>query len=240
MKICPKCQVDHNKKGTFCSRKCANSRSWSEQDKQKKSIALKNSPKLQLVLDTLKTAGERGRQTMEERGYIRRNAPTNSLQQRTCPICNIQFFTRKKSKKYCGTVCVRVANKLRNNTPEGRARLRDIGRNGGFGKKGYTKNGTYYQSSIEKQCFEYLEDNNILFEAHKPIPNSTKISDCYIAEVDLWIEIDGIDRDKKQKWLQQEYRFWINKLDIYKENNLNFCVVKSFDEFKNLLGWRIG
>lgn len=39
MKICPKCNTTHNKPGTFCSRKCANSRVFSEESKQKKSVA---------------------------------------------------------------------------------------------------------------------------------------------------------------------------------------------------------
>jgi hypothetical protein len=41
MKICPKCGTSHEKSGIFCSRKCANSRVWSETDKQKKSNSLK-------------------------------------------------------------------------------------------------------------------------------------------------------------------------------------------------------
>ena len=41
MKKCPKCNVDHVKPGIFCSRKCANSRNWTESDKLKKSIANK-------------------------------------------------------------------------------------------------------------------------------------------------------------------------------------------------------
>lgn len=36
MKKCPKCGTEHEKKGTFCSRACANSRTWTEDDKQKK------------------------------------------------------------------------------------------------------------------------------------------------------------------------------------------------------------
>lgn len=45
MKQCPKCKTEHNKPGVFCSRKCANSRTWSEEDKLKKSISAKNSEK---------------------------------------------------------------------------------------------------------------------------------------------------------------------------------------------------
>ena len=49
MKKCPKCGGDHDKKGKFCSRSCANSRTWSEEDKKKKSKIAKNSEKVQLA-----------------------------------------------------------------------------------------------------------------------------------------------------------------------------------------------
>ena len=41
MKICPKCNSEHQKLGTFCSRSCANSRVFSAEAIQKKSIANK-------------------------------------------------------------------------------------------------------------------------------------------------------------------------------------------------------
>ena len=41
MKVCPKCNKEHEKPGTYCSRSCANSREWSSVAKNKKSIALK-------------------------------------------------------------------------------------------------------------------------------------------------------------------------------------------------------
>lgn len=35
-KICPKCGVNHNKRGPYCSRTCGNSRVWTDEDKEKK------------------------------------------------------------------------------------------------------------------------------------------------------------------------------------------------------------
>lgn len=43
MKTCPKCNIEHSKNGIFCSRTCANSRVWNEEDKLKKSKANKKS-----------------------------------------------------------------------------------------------------------------------------------------------------------------------------------------------------
>lgn len=41
MKICPKCKIQHSMSGIYCSRKCANSRQFSDEAKKKKSIATK-------------------------------------------------------------------------------------------------------------------------------------------------------------------------------------------------------
>ena len=41
MKICPKCNSEHSKPGTFCSRSCANSREWTDIAKKQKSKSLK-------------------------------------------------------------------------------------------------------------------------------------------------------------------------------------------------------
>lgn len=236
MKTCPKCKVHHEKNGTFCSRKCANSRTWTEADKEKKRNAIHSSEKFKNALVKIKEGAERGRQTQLERGYVEKNKPISPLIEIVCPVCGISKTTRQAhAKKYCSAKCFNVANKERCNTPEERARLRDIGRKGGFGKKGYTTGGTYYQSSIEKRCFELLEQSGIEFEAHKHLPNSTKVSDCYLPSRDLWIEIDGIDRDKRKKWLESEYNYWVEKISQYKEQDLNFVIVKSFNEFSKVI-----
>lgn len=63
-----------------CSRKCANSRTWTEQDNIKKSISNKNSERY-------------------------KNNSKNKIT-RNCPICNIQFQTTPHSKKvYCSHKC---------------------------------------------------------------------------------------------------------------------------------------
>ncbi len=166
-----------------------------------------------------------------------------------CCDCKKEFEVewRRRSRKYCSADCfnnreytqetrekIGKKSKERCGTIDGRKRMRDIGRKGGFGKKGYTKFGTYYQSSIEQVCFEFLEENKIKFTPHKNIPNSSKVSDVYLDEKNLWVEIDGIDREKRSKWLEEEYKYWKEKLEIYKKENLNFKIVKSFKEFKEI------
>ena len=112
-----------------------------------------------------------------------------------------------------------------------RIRLKEIGRKGGFGKKGYTNNGIYYQSNFEKECFEYLEENDIFFEPHKSLPNSSKICDIYFPNKNIWIELDGINREKRKEWLGKDYDYWLDKLNEYQTKKLNFKIFYNYKEF---------
>jgi hypothetical protein len=162
-----------------------------------------------------------------------------------CKECKLPFEVNwnKRSQQFCSNDCRHINKeylsnisskmKITCNTIEARKRLRDIGRKGGFGQKGYTEKGTYYESNLEKQSFEYLEKNNIKFVPHKHIPNSSKVSDIYLIDKNLWIELDGINREKKKKWLGQDYQYWLNKLDIYKQNNLKYKIIYTLNELKD-------
>ena len=213
--------------GKFCSKYCANSFSTKE---KRAEINKKVSEKL--------------------KGKIIGGKPNRTHVipiAKICPQCKNTFyvFLKHKNKIYCSKKCVNdcpehklkmsIISSKRCSTPEGRERMKIIGRKGGFGTKGYTKLGIYYQSNFEKNAFEYLENNNIKFEPHKPIPNSSKISDVFLPKINLWIELDGIDREKRKMWLGKDYDYWIEKLQIYKNNNLNYIVFKSMFEFENYI-----
>jgi len=220
MKVCENCENEHSGtygSGRFCSKKCA--KAFSTKAKRKE---------------------------INEKVSKKRKENAHKDVEKICPECKKQFAVHwnKRNNICCSSSCARklrskdpiyiqkISNSLRNiyKNEEKRKHLRDIGRKGGFGTKGKTKNGTQYQSKIEKQCFEWLEENNIKFEAHKYIPNSSKISDIYLMEKNLWIEIDGINREKKKKWLGQDYNYWLNKLEIYKQNNLQYKIVYTLEE----------
>lgn len=84
MKQCPKCNSEHEKSGKFCSRKCANSRVWSEKDKEIKSISGKNSEKV-------KVANRKRAKGKDER---------------ECSVCKIKFSCyHSRVKKYCSLNC---------------------------------------------------------------------------------------------------------------------------------------
>lgn len=93
LKVCPKCQANHAKPGTFCSRSCANSRG----------------PRSKLFKSTVsgKLKGRTGnalsesavRSLIASRGHTIRMDDPNTM----CVICNID--TKSKKRKTCSAVC---------------------------------------------------------------------------------------------------------------------------------------
>lgn len=217
--ICENCNKQHDGSygsGRFCSSKCA--RGFSTKAKRKE-INKKVSEKL-----------------------------TKEKLIKVCPECGKEFnpYANRSGIKFCSNPCslnnrlkrpeyrkaLSKAQKKRCESIEERNRLRKIGRKGGFGNKGYTKRGIRFESNLEKKCFEHLDILGLKYEAHKIIPNSSKVSDIYLVDFDLWIEIDGIDREVKKKYLKENYEYWIHKLEIYEEHNLNYKIYKTFKEFQ--------
>lgn len=213
MNLCKNCSTKTNNP-TFCSRSC----SVSFNNKNRK--------------HTQETKDKIGKAILKRKMII-------------CPTCNKEFMQKRTSSVFCSRTCasnseiirnkLQIAAKRRVSAPEEKKRLRDIGRFGGFGKKGYTKFGTRYDSILEEKCFELLEELNIPFIPHKNIPNSSKVSDIYLIDEDIYIELDGINREKKNKWLEREYKYWLDKLAIYKNNNLHYKIFYTFQEFKKYM-----
>ena len=222
--ICEYCNKNHNGtygSGRFCSKECAHgfsTKNNKEKIYRKVSKALTKEP------------------------YIK-----------ICKTCTKYFETKRKYKKYCSKECsnsfrkteeykktMSIVNKKRCENVNERLRLKEIGRKGGFGKKGYTNRGVYYESNFEKSVFEYLDKMNIIYEAHKHLPNSSKVSDLYIKIINIWIELDGINREKRKIWLGQDYIYWLNKLKIYEENNLNYKIFYNLNQIKEFINKNIG
>lgn len=223
MKICENCGLNNEGNygsGRFCNQKCAKSYStkFKRNDINKK------------VSETL----------------LNKKIKPN----RYCEYCGKILDKNKRKKiKTCNSSCAsklnwsdsdfrkKIVQQIREKC-EGeneRKRLRDIGKKGGFGKKGYTDNGVYFESSLEKKCYEFLDSNHINYIPHKQIPNSTKITDIFLIDYNIWIELDGINREKNKSWLKENYTYWLEKLMIYEEQNLRFSVIYNYDEFCNFI-----
>ena len=104
MKQCPKCNTEHNKLGTFCSRACANSRVCSDENKHKKSIALKDRPSTQTAADRT-VAAEKLRNTrlqkylstpFDELGCENRRRRVFEEQEHKCIKCGISEWSGHK------------------------------------------------------------------------------------------------------------------------------------------------
>lgn len=103
MKLCPKCGDEHEKPGTFCSRKCANGRVWTEEDKAKKSLALagkplrqprgKTGPRTQAVIDKLTESRRAASKEKFEAGLISERSALRGHLARArgykCEVCGL-------------------------------------------------------------------------------------------------------------------------------------------------------
>ena len=135
-KKCPKCGMLHSKKGTFCSRHCSNSRTWSEADKLKKSKAAKTSEKVKFA--NIKFASK-GKPRVKRLTIV-------------CKACQKEFQVTpaKRNKQYCSAKC----------------RYSEFGGyNEGSGRSysGHYK-GIYCASTYELCWVIYHLDHNILFK----------------------------------------------------------------------------
>jgi len=162
MKKCEKCNNEHDESygsGRFCSKQCSNSRTWTEEDKQKRSISVKNSEKTKAII----------KNRLEQRIY------------KKCPMCNILFPIQNgtKNKIYCSKQCYNKDHELKYRKKSSGGYRKGSGRCIG----GYYKN-IYCHSTYElifliwnldhnkniKRCdkiFEYIYDNKI----HKYFPD---------------------------------------------------------------------
>lgn len=86
MKTCPKCSIEHNKIGLFCSRSCANSRGPRTEEFK---ISVSN-----------KLSGKTGLPNVNKGKYLVERTLVN------CLTCNTEFKTKvSEPHKYCSNVC---------------------------------------------------------------------------------------------------------------------------------------
>ena len=207
--------------GRFCSVKCARSFS-TKKDRAKISKKIskankKNKPKVELV----------------------------------CGQCGKQFYRNfnKRYVRFCSRKCGAIyshndpayavqqsaSHKKNFTTLASRQRMRDIGRKGGFGTKSVTSNGVRCDSNFERKAFDLLEQLKIEFEPHKSLPDSAKMCDAYLPLQNIWIELDGINREKHKHLQLAEYPRWIAKLEEYRINNLHVEVFTSMVDFEKFI-----
>ena len=166
----------------YCSRACANTRKWSDEDKLKKSLSLKGIVGHHVSEDYRKILSEK------MKGNTHKPKALRII--RTCPVCGAQFITTpNRNKLYCSKECWNSIS-------------------GGF-REGSVKNhlhGVYgehrYDSSWELIWIKWAIQQGIIFErnkqgfdylfeggSHKYYP------DFYLPETDEYVEVKGIQDD---------------------------------------------
>ena len=125
----------------YCSRRCANSRIWGDEDKLKKSISAKNSEKVRIA-----NSFNRGKLFNRiERGRSGKGKIKN------CLLCGIEFYVHNSelSQKFCSLKC------FHNSSIIGGYR-----KGSGHGRSGYYK-GFWCDSTYELSYLIYCLDHNI-------------------------------------------------------------------------------
>ena len=185
MKICPKCGVSHQKTGKFCSRSCANSRTWTTSVNEKRAISNK------------KAASQMDPTIVHDRVKLghRYQGPYCKIKWLNCSHCGVGFWasTHKEHYTTCSDVCF-LAVKRKNRA----------------GKKVFY-NGEWYDSNWEVEMVKWFIDINIKYErVNTGIPwidSKGKHRQCYpdfyIPSLDLYV-------DPKNKFCIQDQKEKLN------------------------------
>lgn len=228
MKICPKCNLTHEKPGTFCSRKCANSRNFSESAKLKKSLATKEAANRGVYKNSQKydrsyiyTEEYRKRQSDKIKDAYRKD-PSLAENLRCMHTGKIvSEATRKKLR----------ANAIKNN----------LGGHTSKNKLYYEcvdKTIIYLQSSYEILLAKSLDSNGIKWERPKPLYWTSEDNlvhkyypDFYLIDYNVYIDTKNdyliIKDAKKIDCVRIQNNI---KLLIVDKNNLDWCFIQKMLE----------
>ncbi len=218
MKICPKCSTEHQKPGTFCSRKCANARVWNDVDKDKKSQSARNSDKVKKA-----------------------NNQKRTLVIKNCKMCDKEFETY--SGIYCSNTCRASDPELQKQVNE---KLSDIAKLRYKLNPEMHPNrlcAGIHESYPERMVKMFFENNGMI--KNIDFIQQYKIDkyhiDFFIPKLNLGIEIDGErwhDLDSLKERIRQNVieshisllRFWAKKITKKLHHN---DLLEIIDKLKN-------
>lgn len=213
MKVCPKCSVNHLKIGTFCSRKCANSRVWSDNDKQIKSIANKQ------FYHT--DNGKQRRKELSEKNKNQKHTDESNTKRSEKMK---EWWTPERKAKQAEVASNRVIK------PETLEKMSKIAKERGFGghtskRKMYFCKNTgeviYLHSSYEIEFAKILESMGIFWSRPNPLPwvDEFGISHMYYPD----FKVNEVYFDTKNDYLAIKDLPKINAVKL--QNNVNVVIV---------------
>lgn len=220
MKTCPKCKTIHLKDGVFCSRHCANSRKWSLKDKQKKSVAAKNSSFV-----------------LTENKFRKRNLIEKI--ELMCEQCKQTFFVFPSEKKrhYCSKNCY---YQCPNKQKFFKKKVGGYRKNSGRGKQGWYK-GYYCNSSWELAWVVYQLEHGLKFQRNTKgfeyVFDNKKhefFPDFQIDSTQFYVEVKGyMDRKNIAKLTQFPHKLEVlGKVEI--QPFLEYVIKKYGSNFVSL------
>jgi len=210
MKVCEKCNNEYDTiygSGRFCSRNCANSRTWSSSDRKKKSESAKKSLRVQ---EALKKAIKK--------------SPVNKVKLEriinVCNVCNGDIQTNvKRNQTYHKECWYSIAGGYRKGS--------------GRSKGSYYRE-QWFDSDFEIEVAKFLDDNNIQWIRNTQrfyyIWNGKKtyyIPDFYLKDYQLFLETKGY------WWADKEQR---TKCAVATNNIQWICIMqKEWETNKNVV-----
>ena len=209
MKVCPKCGITHNKTGTFCSRKCANSRVFSKESIERKRTS--NKKHYTSLTDDVK---KKRVDHLREINPSIAGGPFTKIKLSNCSHCGKEFWKNNANGRFsttCSDECF-LAVKRKN-----RAGSKTI------------YNGESYDSSWEAKLAEWFDYSNISYVRPKQsIPWVDSIGkqrkyfpDFYLPAIDLYVDPKNkfCIKDQKEKldYVSQKINLLYGEIDSIKE-----------------------
>jgi hypothetical protein len=213
MKICPRCNISHNKNGTYCSRSCGNVRIRTEDDKKRISEKLKEYYKTNDGLERKKKISSEMTIIMskEERKKLQSEKVKSSFTKER----KKQYSERQKGKKLSEETKKKLSVAAKNNELGGHTSKR---------KMKYQKvDGSiiYLQSNYEILLAEMLDKLNI--EWIRPSPfiwiDDNNVSHRYYPD----FKIGDIFIDTKNDYLIKKDEVKIRKVE--EQNNIKIIIL---------------
>lgn len=99
-----------------------------------------------------------------------------------------------------------------------------------YGKSCVGPNGNTLDSYHELRAATILDQLDLQYETHPPVPESDWVADFYVPSTDLWIEVDGFLNGDRPN----EHSFK-SKLEHYSTVGLNHLVVRSDESIRDQL-----
>ena len=213
MKVCPKCGISHSKSGRFCSRKCANSRVFSDETKEKKRTLNKK------YYTSLSDQAKKQRvDHLREINPSIAGGPFTKIKLSNCSHCGKEYWMNNAKGNFsttCSDECF-LAVKRKN-----RAGSKTV------------YNGEMYDSKWESQLAEWFDKTNISYERPKhsiPWVDSTGkqrkyFPDFYLPAIDLYVDPKNKfcieDQKEKLDYVSQRIHLVYGEVKFLKETILS-------------------